>query len=49
VALGQVFSEKPSIFIRDSPIFSSEKMLHKDLYRKGSVEKIISVSESQGA
>jgi hypothetical protein len=24
---------------RDNPIFSSERMLHKDYYRKGSVEK----------
>jgi hypothetical protein len=31
--------ERPSIFIRDKPIFSSEKMLHKDYYRKSSVEK----------
>jgi hypothetical protein len=30
---------KPSIFIRDKPIFSSERKLHKDCYRKGSVEK----------
>jgi hypothetical protein len=28
----------PSIFIRDKPIFSSERMLHKDYYRS-SVEK----------
>jgi hypothetical protein len=31
--------ETPSVFIRDNPIFSSERMLHKDYYRKGSVEK----------
>jgi hypothetical protein len=32
--------ERPSIFIRDNkPIFSSERMLHKDYYCKGSVEK----------
>jgi hypothetical protein len=31
--------ERPSIFIRDKPIFSPERMLHKDYYRKGSVEK----------
>jgi hypothetical protein len=30
---------KPSLFIRDKPILSSERMLHKDYYRKGSVEK----------
>jgi hypothetical protein len=29
--------EKPSIFIRDKLIFSSERMLHKDYYRKISV------------
>jgi hypothetical protein len=29
----------PSIFIRDKPIFSSERMLHKDYYRRSSVEK----------
>jgi hypothetical protein len=37
------------MFIRDKPIFSSERMLHKDYYRKGSVEKKISGRESQGA
>jgi hypothetical protein len=31
--------ERPSIFIRDKPISSSERMLHKDYYRKSSVEK----------
>jgi hypothetical protein len=35
--------ERPSIFIRDKPIFSSERMLHEDYYRKGSVEKKRSV------
>jgi hypothetical protein len=36
--------------IKDETIFSSERMLHKDYYRKGSVEKkIISGRESQGA
>jgi hypothetical protein len=29
----------PSIFVRDKPIFSSERMLHKDYYRRSSVEK----------
>jgi hypothetical protein len=32
--------EIPGIFIRDKLIFSSERMLHKDYYRKSSVEKI---------
>jgi hypothetical protein len=27
------------IFIRDKSIFSSERMLHKDYYRRSSVEK----------
>jgi hypothetical protein len=31
------------------PILSSERMLHKDYYRKGSVEKKISGREPQGA
>jgi hypothetical protein len=36
------------IFIRDKPIFSSERMSYKDYYRKSSVEKI-SDRGSQGA
>jgi hypothetical protein len=31
--------ERPGIFIRDKPIFSTERMLHKDYYRRSSVEK----------
>jgi hypothetical protein len=31
--------EKPSIFIGDKLIFSSERMLHKDYYGKSSVGK----------
>jgi hypothetical protein len=27
------------MFIRDKPIFSSERMLHKEYYCKGSVEE----------
>jgi hypothetical protein len=27
------------MFIRDKPVFSSERMLHKDHFCKGSVEK----------
>jgi hypothetical protein len=42
------FDERPSIFIRDISIFSSERMLHKNYDRKGSVEKI-SGRELQGA
>jgi hypothetical protein len=33
--------ECASIFIRENPIFSSERMLHKDYYRKNSVEKYL--------
>jgi hypothetical protein len=29
----------PRILIRDKPIFSSERMLHKDYYSRSSVEK----------
>jgi hypothetical protein len=35
----RTLDERPSIFIRDKSIFSSEIMLHKDYYRKGSVIK----------
>jgi hypothetical protein len=35
--------EKPDIFIKDKPIFSSERMLHKDYDRKGSVDKEMSL------
>jgi hypothetical protein len=44
-----LLDERPSIFIRDKPIFSSERMLHKDYYSKGSVQKRISGHESHGA
>jgi hypothetical protein len=33
--------EMPSIFIREKPIFSSERMLHKDYCRKRSSKKKI--------
>jgi hypothetical protein len=36
-------NEKPSIFIRGKPIFSLERMLHKDNYSKNSVEKSLFV------
>jgi hypothetical protein len=29
----------PSIFIRDKPFFSSERVLHKDYYLRSSAEK----------
>jgi hypothetical protein len=35
----RTLDERPSIFIRDKPILSSEKMLHKDYDCKGSVKK----------
>jgi hypothetical protein len=31
--------ERPGIFIRDKPTFSSERVLHKDYYHSSSVEK----------
>jgi hypothetical protein len=40
--------ERPSIVIRDKPIFSSERMLHKEYYRRSSVENK-SGRGSQGA
>jgi hypothetical protein len=33
------FDERPSIFIRDKPIFSSERILHEDYHRKVQLEK----------
>jgi hypothetical protein len=35
----RTLDERPSIFIRDKPIFSSQRLLHKDYYRNGSVKK----------
>jgi hypothetical protein len=37
----RTFDKRPSIFIRDKPIFSSERMLHKDYDSKDSVAKKI--------
>jgi hypothetical protein len=34
-----MLDERPSIFVRDKPIFSSERMLHKDYDHKGSLDK----------
>jgi hypothetical protein len=31
--------ERSSIFIRDKPLFSSKRMLHKDYYHRSSAEK----------
>jgi hypothetical protein len=33
------FEKRPSIFIKEIPILSSERMLHKDYESKGSVVK----------
>jgi hypothetical protein len=41
--------KRPSVFIRNKPILSSERLLHKDYDRKGSVAKIISGREPQRA
>jgi hypothetical protein len=41
--------ERTSILVRDKPIFSPERKLHKDYCRKGSVEKELSGRGSQGA
>jgi hypothetical protein len=41
--------QKSSIFLRDKLIFSSERMLHKDYDRNGSVAKKNSGRESRGA
>jgi hypothetical protein len=35
----QLLAIRPSIFIRDKPIFSSGRMLHKEYYREYSVEE----------
>jgi hypothetical protein len=35
----RTLDERPGVFIADKPILSSEKMLHKNYDRKGSVEK----------
>jgi hypothetical protein len=44
----RTLEERSSKFIRDNPIFSSERMLHKDYDRNGSVAKKIRGRESQG-
>jgi hypothetical protein len=41
--------ERPIVLIRDKPIFSSERVLHKDNDLKGLVEKNVSGRESQRA
>jgi hypothetical protein len=39
----RTFDKSQNIFIRDKSIFSSERMLHKNYYRMGSVAKKILV------
>jgi hypothetical protein len=39
----RTLDERPNIFITDQPIFSSEKKLHEDYYRKGSAKKSVIV------
>jgi hypothetical protein len=41
--------QRPSIFIREKPIFSSERLLHKDYEGNGSVAKKNSGREPQEA
>jgi hypothetical protein len=43
------YTLRPSIFITDNPMFSSERILYKDYYSKGSVGGKISGRESPGA
>jgi hypothetical protein len=40
--------KKPNTFVRDKPSFLSERMLHKDCYRKSSVGKISQVVGLEG-
>jgi hypothetical protein len=40
MCLIRALDERPSMFIREKSNFSSERMLHKDYDRKGSVERI---------
>jgi hypothetical protein len=34
-----MLDERPSIYMRENPILSAERMLHKDYSRKGAVAK----------
>jgi hypothetical protein len=45
----RILDERPSVFIRDNPIFSSVIILLKDYDRKGSAERSFSGRESEGA
>jgi hypothetical protein len=44
----RTLDERPSTFIRDKPTFWSERMLHKNYDRNGSVEKKILVVNLKG-
>jgi hypothetical protein len=43
-----MLDERPSLFIRGKPIFSSERMLHENYYGKDSVVKKIMVLSLKG-
>jgi hypothetical protein len=40
--------QRRSLFVRDRPILSSERMFHKDYDRKGSIANKVPGSEPQG-
>jgi hypothetical protein len=44
-------SQRPSIFIRDKSLLSSERVLHKDYYRKSSAVKktLVGILKGLGA
>jgi hypothetical protein len=48
VCVKRILDERSSIFVRDKLIFSSERMLRKDYYRRSSVEKKILVVGLKG-
>jgi hypothetical protein len=44
----RTLDKRQGIFIREKPILSSERILHKDYDRKGSVKKIFLVMNLKG-
>jgi hypothetical protein len=44
-----MLDERPNIFIRGKPIFSSRRMLHKNYTARAQLRRKISGHESQGA
>jgi hypothetical protein len=44
----RTLAERPSIFIRDKPVLSSERMLHKEYDRKVPVEKLTLIVNLKG-